>query len=216
MSNQNRNALFLGGLVISMLLSFNNCFSQSAQTSGQLDPKLESFLKENKELRSVYSCSFTGRIVPIPDLTLQKLQRVFPQYRFHIAEMSCLIDLPPKKMKLITISDKEGGDVVAFVWQFSWSMPSQSFENILAGQSGSQETALEKVRSIAELLALTGNARIGKERRRKRFVEIQLLWEGGDDSVFRKVRLEVRNNDTFGKLTIRRQGNKPIISSGLD
>lgn len=172
---------------------------------------LEKFLREDKELREIYQCRFTGRFIEISRSTQELLNRAFPNYQFRVAEMEILIDLPWKKTNLIIITSRENDEVIAFVWGGMWTMPSKSFEKIVYGQNvASFSEASEKAIAFAELLASTGPLNVGDKSATSKRIEVEILTKE-NNSVLRKLRLEIRHGSKLGKFLILRQDSKPIV-----
>ncbi len=203
-----------------LILMVSAVLSQSEKSERNLaaplmqdqNANIENFLREDEELRSVYQCRFTGQFVEIPPSVRERLGDVFPEYQFRIAEMEILIDLPWKKTKLIVVTSKEDHEVIAFIWGGMWTMPSKSFDKLIYGETvASLDAASKRVVAFAELLADTGPLRVGERTVSAKRIEVDILTRE-DNSVFRKLRLEIKNRIKLGRLLILRQDGKRITA----
>jgi len=170
--------------------------------------KVTEFLETNQELRKYYNCRFTGEFRSLPENLQAELEHAFPKYKFFIANMEVYLDPPTKKHDLILVTDAESGTVVSFVWFFSWTMPSASFEQILLGDKvKSKEETLNRVKSLAELIVYTGNGKVGKATLQKGKITVEML---NGEEVFRILEVKIDKESRLGRLTIRRQDGRKI------
>lgn len=175
------------------------------------DANLENFLQEDKELREIYESRFTGQFMEISRSVQDRLDKAFPKYRFRIAEMELLTDLPWKKTKLVVITNRKSNEVSGFVWGGMWTMPSKSFKKLVYGDIvKSSDKATAKPLAIAELLAETGSLKVGKTLAEPKYIEVEILTME-DSSIFRKLRLEIMHGNKLGKFLILRQDGKRIV-----
>jgi hypothetical protein len=114
--------------------------------------------------RNGYTSTFTGELRPIPENIQLQLKKNLPEYKFHIARMSVLIDPPQTKYDLILVTSANTGDVKSYLWGHYWMIPpAGSFVRLLEGHnSKSREDAIDTVKSSGKLIAYTATAQVGK------------------------------------------------------
>jgi len=198
-------------LLFGITLSSNSIVISQPQKSEGASAKLKTFLETSEELRNYarngYTSNFTGDFRPIPINLQGALSEDLPEFKFHVAKMSVLIDPPQKTYDLILITSANTGEVRAFVWGNFWMMPpSGSFGLLLKGyQAKSKDFALDKVKSLAKLIAYAANVEVGNAKAGHGKLKVELLRGEG---VFGFLELKIDKHFRLGRLSITAPNGK--------
>ncbi len=202
-------------LVALLLFSMGQCSnsvvaSQLPEAEGT-STKLIAFLQTDEELRNYskngYTSNFTGEFRSIPQDLLVELRADLPEYTFHIARMAVLIDPPQEKYDLMLISNSQTEEVCGFIWGHYWMIPpSKSFGMLLNGyQAKSKDAGLNKIRSLAKLIAYTSNGGVGRATAQAGRLKVQLL---RGDGVFRILEVRIDKHLRLGRLSFTAPNGK--------
>jgi|GEM_PF-2982230 len=167
--------------------------------------KITAFLNGSEELRNYsdngFTSQFTGELLSIPDELQSELSQNFPEYKFYIAKMTVLIDVPSKKYDLILIANTVSGEIEGFIWGNYWTLrPSKSFQLLLRGhQAKSNDDAITQVKTFAKLLSFASNGKIGDAKIQNGKVKVELIRGEG---VFGILEVEMNKCLQFDRLTI--------------
>jgi hypothetical protein len=200
-------------LLFGMVVSSHAVVGSQPQKSEATPTKLRTFLETGEELRNYsrkgYTSNFTGELRPIPENVEIALNKDLPEYKFHIAKMSVLIDPPQKSYDLILITSANSGEVQSFLWGQYWMMPpSSSFGQLLTGhQAKSTEDALNKVKSLAKLIAYTASAEVGQATAKHGKLNVELL---RGKEVFGILELKIDKRLRLGRLAITGPNGKRL------
>jgi hypothetical protein len=192
-------------LLLGMVVSSQSVVGSQPQKSEATPTKLKTFLETGEELRNYpkngYTSTFTGEFRRIPEDLQVELNRDFPEYKFHIAKMSVLIDPPHTQYDLIVITSDDTDEVQAFVWGHYWMIPpSRSFDQLLKGhQAKAKEDALNKLKSLAKLIAYTASAEVGQATAKHGKLSVELL---RGKEVFGFLELTINKHLRLGRLSI--------------
>lgn len=185
------------------LLSSNERKQEDAQHA-----KVVNFLNTDPELRKYYDFRFTGTFPSIPEELQKELKHSFPQYKFLLARMESTLHVTAVPLDLVIITDAESGSVVGYVWDFSWALPSVSFERLLLGQQAeSKNEALNRINALAKLIVYTDQGCVRNLTMRNHAITAELL-RNGSSAPFRILRIEVDNHFKFGRMTLMKTGRK--------
>lgn len=200
-------------LVLLGMGTYSNSVVAMPQQSEAIPVKLKNFLEAAKELRDYsrtgYTSNFTGQLRQIPEELQSQLTKEFPQYRFHIAKMSVLIDAPPDTYDLILITRANTGEVQSFLWGEYWMIPgSASWAQLLAGyQATSKEDAINKIESLAKLIAYAAAANVGEATAKRGKLRVELL---KDSKSFGFLEVKTDKHFRFGQLTLTGPDGKKL------
>lgn len=210
----NPKALLIAILVFSASVSLPAAVAAELQETAAVPIKVKTFLETSDELRNYsrygYTSSFTGELRPVPEDLQIELNRELPEFKFHIANMTVLIDPPQTTYDLILITDADTGEVKSFLWGAYWMIrPARSFSQLLMGQHAkSKEEALNKVKSLAKLIGYTAKAiEVGKARAVAGKLQVQLL---KDREVVSIVEVKIDEHLNLGRLSIKRADGKEM------
>jgi hypothetical protein len=138
---------------------------------------------------------------PYEDELQSELGQHFPQYKFYIARMTVLIDIPSVKYDLILFANAVSGGIKGFIWgHYRTLRPSKSFRLLLKGhQAKSKDDAVTQVKTFAKLIVFANNDKIGNAKIEQGKVKVELMRGEGFSGIL-EVKLE--KNLQFDRLTI--------------
>jgi hypothetical protein len=200
-------------MVFSIPVSLHQVFGAPPQRNEVTPIKVRTFLETSDELRNYerngFTSSFTGELRPIPENIQFQLKKNLPDYQFHIAKMSVLIDPPQKKYDLILITSANTGEVKSYLWGQYWMIPAAtSFDQLLAGRRAkSKEDAINKVTSLAKLIAYAATAEVGEAKVKQGKLNVELL---RGKEVFSILELKLDKQFKLGRLSIKGPNGKDL------
>lgn len=199
-------------LLLGVMLS-SSVVATCAQQTEEPSAKLKAFLESDAELQDYskngYTSRFAGEFRSMPQDLRLELRRELPEFTFHIAKMAVLIDPPQKNYDLILITNSQTGAVCGFIWGSYWTIPpSRSFGGLLNGyQTKSTNGGLDKIKSLAKLIAFTTDGEVGKATSKEGKLKVELL---RGDGVFRILEIKIDKQLRLGRLSITgTDGKKP-------
>jgi tetratricopeptide (TPR) repeat protein len=169
------------------------------------------YLNTSEELRKSFYCRFTGQLRPVSNELQTELQRVLPQYEFHVAKMEVLRDPPANTYDLKVITDAVTGTVLGHVWDTHWTLqPSASFENLLNGrQAKTREDAVNTVKALAKLIAYSSKSEIGAVKVESGRIKVELI---SDKAVIHVLEVKINERLEFERLAIAVAKGKAVRS----
>lgn len=167
--------------------------------------KIKTLLDNSEELRvqkdKGYRTEFSGKLKTIPGELRSELDQNFPEYKFYIAQINVLIDIPEMKYDLILITDKTTSQMKGFVWGNYWTIPpSKYLQKVFdAHRAKSKEDAIKQAQSLAKLIVFTNNDKIGETKFKNRKIKVEMIRGEGVQGV---LNVSIDKNFRFQKLTI--------------